>query len=422
MSVVSDKGRPAGPVTRSRDTVQLQLHRRTQAGNHSVVGGGSPKHKSPRCGDVEVRSVPVSGQARASLYRPMNRLWRDLVFWLCLVAPVHAATLANAGGAQEVTVVTTSDPCTTCIELTQETVLGLSGEPLLPGAADVERLKDGRVVVLYNTPADEISVFSSDGSTSIVVGRDGEGPGEYRSIRWIRSVGDYLHVFDPRQARRTILDPNFDVVSSDVYGVREGLFDVAVSDNSSYVVNARFHDPARVGLALHAFDSNGAYVRSFDESDLPSGFGTDTNILWQLRLLHMGRDDLLWSADVYRYRITLWNASTGERLKILDRPNDWFPKYGAARLSPQPPITAIQQSSDGLVWVLLGLLAGEDDPRPTLIEVIDPGTAVVVATTILEEPQRLSSFVGDGIAVSWDWSNDDLDTRVLRIWKLSLRR
>lgn len=68
------------------------------------------------------------------------------------------------------------------------------------------RLADGRIVV-PNGGTSEIRFFDGDGKFLTSVGREGDGPGEYRSIDWLRPYrGDSLVVFDSRLQRLTVLD------------------------------------------------------------------------------------------------------------------------------------------------------------------------------------------------------------------------
>lgn len=98
-------------------------------------------------------------------------------------------------------------------------VLQLSTEPLvrigaLDGAADylldgvqhVTRLSDGTIVVA-NGGSQELRFYDEQGVHLQTVGRAGEGPGEYRTISYMRRLaGDSLLIFDTGNRRVTVLD------------------------------------------------------------------------------------------------------------------------------------------------------------------------------------------------------------------------
>jgi hypothetical protein len=70
---------------------------------------------------------------------------------------------------------------------------------------DAALLSDGRIAVL-DWGSRQVRLFGSDGRLVGVQGRDGGGPGEYRSpqVLWVLP-GDSIAVYDPRQDRVTVL-------------------------------------------------------------------------------------------------------------------------------------------------------------------------------------------------------------------------
>ncbi|MCK5652360.1 MAG: hypothetical protein KAJ42_13325 [Gemmatimonadetes bacterium] len=66
------------------------------------------------------------------------------------------------------------------------------------------RLSDGTIVVA-DAGASQLRAFSSGGSLRWISGREGDGPGEYRNIGWVREHGDSIAVFDRALRRLTIL-------------------------------------------------------------------------------------------------------------------------------------------------------------------------------------------------------------------------
>lgn len=84
---------------------------------------------------------------------------------------------------------------------------GLSGGSFqfLRAYAAVARV-DGSVVV-GNSGTMQLVFLGNTGEVLYTVGREGAGPGEYRSINWITRIhGDSLLIYDLRQRRFTVLD------------------------------------------------------------------------------------------------------------------------------------------------------------------------------------------------------------------------
>ena len=104
---------------------------------------------------------------------------------------------------QEVTVLT-ENPCASCsLEITPDVLLGADGESVIGSAWDIQRLSDGRFTMAFQNVSAwaEFTIFSADGSAFRRVGREGEGPGEYGHVVWVREHGEELYVFDNQRRR-----------------------------------------------------------------------------------------------------------------------------------------------------------------------------------------------------------------------------
>ncbi|MHC4447422.1 MAG: hypothetical protein ACYSXF_06540, partial [Planctomycetota bacterium] len=75
------------------------------------------------------------------------------------------------------------------------------GEELLHDVRGVVRLDDGDVA-LANAGSSELRFYDSDGSFRAGVGGEGQGPGEFCSIRRLWKMGDSLYVYDFQQGNR----------------------------------------------------------------------------------------------------------------------------------------------------------------------------------------------------------------------------
>ncbi|MGD2154475.1 MAG: hypothetical protein PVG79_14490, partial [Gemmatimonadales bacterium] len=73
------------------------------------------------------------------------------------------------------------------------------------------RLSDGTVVIA-DAGASQLRAFGPDGALRWTAGREGEGPGEYRNIDWVRPHGDSLAVYDRSLGRLTVLTLGGDLI------------------------------------------------------------------------------------------------------------------------------------------------------------------------------------------------------------------
>jgi hypothetical protein len=129
-----------------------------------------------------------------------------------------------------------------------EPVLTIGGEedPLFR-VSRVVRLSDGRIAV-GNSGAFELRFYDADGGALLnTVGREGEGPGEFRHLRGPdRLAGDSLLVWDDRQYRGTVFGPDGNLarlveIGENPYGYRSPRA-VDVFDDGSLLCRASAQD------------------------------------------------------------------------------------------------------------------------------------------------------------------------------------
>ena len=228
--------------------------------------------------------------------------------------------------------------------------------------AGVERLPDGGFLFWDATTPSRILAVSPDGADRRWIGREGEGPGEYRFVSWVRALEDRVHVFDMINNRRTALDGrSFEVLHTNRHDlpIVQG-YGAVVLDDTSYIINAAFNVPARVGYALHHFGADGAAANSFDEE--PVGLPGEVEPLARW-LAPSSRAGHFWAGPFDEYRVDLWNAAEGVRSRTLVREADWFPPRAGAwepeAWEPGRPRSGIAvidgavEDSDGRLWVEL---------------------------------------------------------------------
>lgn len=89
---------------------------------------------------------------------------------------------------------------------------GAGSEPELYQVMDAVRLQDGRIVVASNGSS-ALQVYSPGGQHLQTIGREGEGPGEFRSVFWVgRLPGDTIAAWDPSLGRLSVFGPDASLV------------------------------------------------------------------------------------------------------------------------------------------------------------------------------------------------------------------
>ena len=306
--------------------------------------------------------------------------------------------------------------------------------------AAVER---GDSLVVVNMTEDEyLVVLGPSGGTVRIVGRDGDGPGEYRAISTIDAHPDgRTYVFERR--RLTVLDRDMAVLSTAQWPmlVEKG---VVLTDGTVAVDGRRPADDS--AFALHHVAQDGRFLGSFDAS-------ADVG---RSRFIARGHDETIWSAPRAEegplYRIDRWDPRTGELLqRIVDDPSwmAWTPPDRTAneracalgdlaacerahddRRAPRQPMPAIVnlwESPDSLLWILSLKAdarwreAGQDDPQrrfDSVLEVRDAMTGRLLAARDFD--QRLTDFTNRGNIIMFEL--DALDQPVHRLIRVTLQR
>lgn len=380
---------------------------------------------------LDVISVPVS------LPTVCRRGPLLLAILGCLLVPPSATpTLAMQ---EEVFLKAESSP-SWIVQASQD--VALSGD-WVDDAGDIQRLDETRILFVSAHQADGFFVVSADGTTWEKIGRAGDGPGEYRYIRWVVPLGSHVHVFDAA-GRRTVLDASFRAVYTNPL-VMQLAGGAAVLSDSTYVVNGSIPTSARVGYALHHFDTAGNVISSFDEP--PEGYGVPGSENLYYRTLVAGANGVLYSAHRSQYRIDSWNVSTGRLERSYVRDAEWFAPHSSPVSNDPgrpagPTIVDMERDAEGRLWLLIrvaserwadGFVATGAGAHPelggfvlddwnvafdTVVEVIDPATGCVLASQAVDD--LMAYFVGPGWAVSS--REDTRGNPVKQLWRLRLQQ
>ena len=367
------------------------------------------------------------------------------------LATLALLALSSSARAQEVTVLT-EDLCASCsLDITPDVLLGADGESVIGMAWDIQRLSDGRFTMAFQNISAwaEFTIFSADGSDFRRVGREGEGPGEYAHVVWVREHGEELYVFDSHRRRMTVLDSDFDVVrTTPVPCLDCNGFDMAMLRDGRVALNYFMPGGSReeafsaeAGFALHVLDPDGETLHSLDEIPTKSPL-TPTEDPY--RFLEVAPDGSLLSLHLTSYRIDRWDPATGELLETFVRGAEWFPdgqSYSHSAAPGRPPTTgarAMHLDEAGRLWTYISRPAPDwedrlertpPDAHPEwgpwkygpgssegVIEVLDLESGRVLVSQVLDVEGGWGQFFAPG----WMATYDEEGIPRYRMWRVSL--
>jgi hypothetical protein len=262
--------------------------------------------------------------------------------WLALVS-LCLPLAASAAKAQSNTGNVVSIAGTTGASLRLQSVTTIRAGRFIPNfeAPIVARSASGKFLIV-DFEKTQIGVFGRTGQLERVFGREGGGPGEFRSISAIlRYRGDSILVLDGRRRNATILDPDarkavrtFNVpshVSAETIG-------------GALVVSAGFDDETRVGYPLHLLSSSGVWRRTLG---LPVEKYDEQKRLLRYRILAVNAEgSSLVASEVTQYRFTLYDSTLRE-MNVFARSLPWFAAHDRdlwerGTLLPRPLVLGVK--------------------------------------------------------------------------------
>lgn len=291
--------------------------------------------------------------------------------------------------------------CRDCVELRREITLGEEDDHgFLTPQGSVVRDRLGRYWAMQT---DGVKVYGPDGTFLREVGRAGEGPLEFRmvSTALVGEDGD-VHVYDMGNLRETIVGEDFTLQA--VHQLPGVVLAIApLSGGTRYVVNMDTYSPRGVGFPLHLVEaSNWRIVESFAPTDASTRSAQIPRFP-----LSVGSDGRILTSFFDVYRFDLWSADGSVHLASLERRGIWEPAAAARRASSEVEVrgrvVAVRLDHEGLVWVASWVPRHDwrdnlvenrpgfataswyapTDVWTSLVEVIDPSSATVVASVDL---------------------------------------
>ena len=239
--------------------------------------------------------------------------------------------------------------CATCrISMSRVAVLHTTathGQPMT--FARVERDSRGRYFVAPTITPGQISVFAADGRLLRTIGRQGDGPGEFREINFLKvGPGDSLHVVHDLRYITTVT-PELEFVRR-----------VSVQPRSFLAGPLLFWDDGRM-LSLRYGTGGGAdYPLRFLDADGRTGPGFGTSVEWgygdDMYSGFVALEGRIWAAKRQKYELDVFEPSTA-LLTRYRRVTPWFPRLSDKKRRNAGYYKATVQSisaSESLLWIL----------------------------------------------------------------------
>jgi hypothetical protein len=326
----------------------------------------------------------------------------------------------------------TCDQCTITV-----TELGVIGNDTLGPTVDARLASSGDSIIvvapLRGRPA--IGVFLLDGSGRAPVPL----PSSWQSVAGIDVDGDgELAILSEQRTTIALLSPAGRVTAEIAVPQNTHRF---LRHSNMFVANAELRTPDGIGLPLHLVTPRGKVRLSFGTAN-PSVVPRTENI-WRRRVA-MSATGSVWSVHPDAYRLELWSTD-GALHRRLERASPWWDSTSTgadpawfATEKPRAEVIAVWEDSAGLLWTQLKVaapqwrplspqemerrrdapfkLAEYDEFFETVIEVIDPAQAAVVASL------RIRGAVGlllkGNLFAKWVQSGQELFS--LQVLRLSL--
>lgn len=327
------------------------------------------------------------------------------------------------------------------IEATRITTIGSADGPDLLEYHPVTVAIDSRVRYYLTTALalHEIKVFDRSGAFLRVIGREGEGPGEFRRIRnLVIGPRDSLYVLDGGTSRLTVFSSHHEMARTAPLPFRTDYPRAHYLPGNALLVSANVRTPDLVGLPLHRITTSGDHELSFGSLD--PVYRPDFPQLLRRRVTRP-RHGAIWSAYPTQYVLERWTMS-GRLMERLIVEAGWFEPYMQMRYPtpdqpPLPNMQSIYRDEEGRIWCALvvpdedwadGLgeprvsegqryyevenLAGVHDTR---IDVIHPLTRQVLASLVLDGYPI--QFVADGKLITY---REARGVPLVDIWRLRM--
>ena len=264
-------------------------------------------------------------------------------------------------------------------------------------------------------------VYAQSGVYLGTVGKEGEGPGEFRQANFALPIpGDSVVVFDAQLLRATVVDSALNPTRT----IRlTGAVGGAVAGQWPEVLaHGIFRTPESSGLPYHLIDmgsEQGIIRRSFGGTDRPTGPRSGHRLVSHIT---QGKGSWFWTVTMDEYLLKRWNTK-GDLIDATRRQPSWFREpsafgAGGPARPPPPKMSGVWEDDEHRVWAFVrvsrpdwaeawtelppdfsGGIPTEDAPQPeelwrTTVEVLDLRSREVYARGELNDV--VISVLGNG--------------------------
>lgn len=275
--------------------------------------------------------------------------------------------------------------CDACLDMEHEVRLGEVDGPghLFPGGG-IESVVRDRVGNYWIGQGQWINVYRPDGTFMSTVGREGEGPLEFRYARPIHlDRSDRVHIFDEVNMRVSEVDELHRLAAEKRLPGAATISSIApLDDGRRYAVQAWIPTPELLGLPIHVVEGQDIVV-SFGSpgSDWSGedGFASQTGAR-----RHLATDDgnNIFAARYYDYIVDAWSehGMPVGRLEGLPELDDGLRGLRNTPAQDNPPwneLVDIRVDAESFLWVLLRFR--RQDWSDNSVEMVYPDGGVAIA-------------------------------------------
>jgi hypothetical protein len=277
------------------------------------------------------------------------------ILWRHLLIPTLIAS--SAVNAQAVVRIPDAETCPRC-EFRRERLATLAIPESLPSAGGPNQVvldARGRYWVLAD---DRVPlVFAADGRFLSTVGRQGAGPGEFKTATHAFAVpGDSVVVIDQTNVRAQLVGPDLRLGRAVSFQWRPLYRPIIRRWPDSVIMTATVGTPEGAGWPLHVISlagESGLVLKSFGPGS--GDFIPELNPFVRLQPLSASRGGGAWSIRLLSYTVYQWTGALRLGTTFVRRPA-WFPgevKLGIGHPDEPPPphMVDVMEDSTGLLWV-----------------------------------------------------------------------
>lgn len=225
--------------------------------------------------------------------------------------------------------------------------------------------RNSRGLYLVGGKNGRLGLFDERGTLLRTLGRQGGGPGEFRSItRVYLGFQDSVIVYDMFARRMTVIDPGLThVVRTTNFFDHRGIVPL---QNGTYVTSGSLPTLRTSGLSIHLVSAQGAVLKSASADS--AAFRRQPERMLGRSLSRVNESSFI-AAPMHRYRFELWSFDL-KLQRVFERTVDWFPPLSDDQLLDVPsrtplPMQLLSVSGSGNNGMLIAVLfSGSSSFRP----------------------------------------------------------